>query len=160
EMTRMRFDSRLRRYGQAIGRRILGLLSAVFLVGVPSAEASAEPLPSVLTRAEAVRWALQNNPELESLRQQYGIAAAAVIIADTYPFNPIWEAKVRATNGPESAGISNRVSNEHKLLLELEVRGQGQHRRRAAGAALTRAEWEIAVQEVSLAVRVVRAFDA
>jgi cobalt-zinc-cadmium efflux system outer membrane protein len=159
-MTRMRFDIRLRRYGQAIGRRILGLLSAVFLVGVPSAEASAEPLPSVLTRAEAVRWALQNNPELESLRQQYGIAAAAVIIADTYPFNPIWEAKVRATNGPESAGIGNRVSNEHKLLLEMEVRGQGQYRRRAAGAALTRAEWEIAVQEVSLAVRVVRAFDA
>jgi cobalt-zinc-cadmium efflux system outer membrane protein len=76
------------------------------------------------------------------------------------PFNPVWEAKVRAANGPVSAGITNRVSNEHKVLLDVEVRGQGQYRRRAAGAALTRTDWEIAFQEASLAVRVVRAFDA
>jgi cobalt-zinc-cadmium efflux system outer membrane protein len=107
-----------------------------------------------------VRWALENNPELAALRQQHGISAAAVIIADTYPFNPVWEAKVRAASGPESAGISNRVSNEHKLLLDVEVRDQGNYRRRAAAAALTRTDWEIASQEVSLAVRAVRAFDA
>jgi cobalt-zinc-cadmium efflux system outer membrane protein len=112
-----------------------------------------------LTREAAV-WALENNPELAALRQQHGIAAAAVIIAQTYPFNPVWEAKVRAANGPVSAGITNRVSNEHKVFLDVEVRGQGQYRRRAAGAALTRTDWEIAFQEVSLAVRVVRAFDA
>jgi cobalt-zinc-cadmium efflux system outer membrane protein len=108
----------------------------------------------------AVRWALQNNPELAALRQQHGISAAAVVIADTYPFNPVWEAKVRAANGPESAGITNRVSNEHKILVDVEVRGQRQYRRRAAGDALTRTDWEIAFQEVSLAVRTVRALDA
>src|SRR5262249_57597166 len=96
--------------------------------------ARAEPVPEVLTREVGVRWALQNNPELAALRQQHGISAAAVIIAETYPFNPVWEAKVRATNGPESAGITNRVSNEHKLLLDVEVRHQGYYRRRAAGA--------------------------
>src|SRR5207245_1491639 len=84
------------------------------------AEAKQEPLAAILKLDGAVRWALQNNPELAALRQQHGIAAAAVVIADTYPFNPIWEAKVRAANGPESAGITNRVSNEHKVLIDVE----------------------------------------
>jgi cobalt-zinc-cadmium efflux system outer membrane protein len=114
----------------------------------------------VLTREAAIRWGLQNNPELAALRQQHGISAAAVVIAETYPFNPVWEAKVRAASGPTSAGISNRVSNEHKILLDVEVRHQGQYRRRAAGDALIRTDWEIAFQEVSLALRVVHAFDA
>jgi hypothetical protein len=138
---------------------ILHYLSAVFWLGLLTATARADPLPEVLTREAAMRWDLQNNPELAALRQQHGISAAAVVIAETYPFNPIWEAKVRAANGPESAGITNRVSNEHKILLDVEVRHQGQYRRLAAGAALTRTDWEIAFQELSLTVRVLRAFD-
>jgi cobalt-zinc-cadmium efflux system outer membrane protein len=120
----------------------------------------ARPEPEALTLPEAVQWALQNNPELATLRQQHGIAAAAVVIAQTYPFNPVWDGKFRATTGPAEAGITNPLSNEHKLLLEVEVRGQGRHRRQAAQAALSRTEWEIAFQEVALAVRVVRAFNA
>jgi outer membrane protein TolC len=138
---------------------IFPYLSAVFWLGLLTATARADPVPDVLTPVAAVRWGLQNNPELAALRQQHGISAAAVVIAETYPFNPIWEAKVRAANGPESAGITNRVSNEHKVLLDVEVRHQGQYRRRAAGAALTRTDWEIAFQELSLTVRVLRAFD-
>src|SRR4051794_33738738 len=65
----------------------------------------AESAPEVLTRVAAVQFALRNNPEIASIRQQHGIAAAAVVIADTYPFNPVWEAKVRAAEGPISAGI-------------------------------------------------------
>jgi cobalt-zinc-cadmium efflux system outer membrane protein len=117
-------------------------------------------VPESLTLAEAVSWALQNNPELASIRQQYGIATAGVVIAQTYPFNPVWEAKVRAAEGPASAGITNRVSNEHKVLLEIEVAGQGGHRRQAALAALSKAEWEIAFQETALAVRLTRSFNA
>jgi cobalt-zinc-cadmium efflux system outer membrane protein len=150
----------VRRCRRLLAEGIFGYLPAVFFLGLLSATARADPVPQVLTRDAAVRWALQNNPELAALRQQHGISAAAVIIAETYPFNPIWEAKVRAINGPESAGITNRVSNEHKLLLDMEIRHQGRYRRRAAGAALTRTDWEIASQEVSLAVRVMRAFDA
>src|SRR5438874_2281885 len=82
--------------------------------------------------------ALENNPELMALRQQHGIAAAGVVIARTYPFNPVWEDKTQANNGPLSAGITNRVSTEHLLLLELELRGQGSYRRQGATAALSR----------------------
>jgi outer membrane protein TolC len=121
---------------------------------------AAEPVPEVLSLDAAVHWALEYDPALAALREQHGIAAAAVVIARTYPFNPLWEAKIRGVGGPESATITNRVSQEHKVLLELEVRGQGGHRRQAATAALSRTDWEIAFQEVALAVRVVRAFDA
>jgi cobalt-zinc-cadmium efflux system outer membrane protein len=117
-------------------------------------------VPQVLSINDAVTWALESNPELAALRQKHGIAAAGVVIAQTYPFNPAWEAKIRATNGPESAGITNRVSNEHKLLIDVELRHQGRYRRAAAGAALSRADWEVASEETALAVRVIRAFNA
>jgi cobalt-zinc-cadmium efflux system outer membrane protein len=115
--------------------------------------------PAAFSLDEAVAWALQNNPELAALRQQHGIAAAAVVIAQTYPFNPVLESKVRATNGPTSAGITNRLSQEYKLLGDVEIRGQGTFRRREAFAALSRTDWEIAYQEQLLAVRTIRAFD-
>ncbi len=119
-----------------------------------------EAPPSVWTLEAAVNWALENNPELAAKREQRGIAAAGVVIAQTYPFNPVWEAKIRSASGPETAGITNVVSNEHKLLLEVEIRGQGSYRREGANAALSRAEWEIAFQEQLLAARVIRSFDA
>ncbi|OAI48863.1 hypothetical protein AYO44_18635 [Planctomycetaceae bacterium SCGC AG-212-F19] len=131
--------------------------------GAARAEPLAEPhaaLPEELTLDGAIWYALQNNPELAALREQHGIAAAAVVIAQTYPFNPIWEAKIRNASGPESAGIANRVSNEHKVLIDLEVCGQGRYRRMEAGAGLSRVDWEITFQETVLAIRVVRAFDA
>lgn len=152
------------RANQTNGRRwmILWLCSLVW-VGTASAEPAgpppAEVVPHVLSIEEAVRWALENNPELAALREQHGIAAAAVVIAQTYPFNPIWEAKVRPDNGPSSAGITNRVSNEHKVLLELEVHHQRQYRQQEAAAALSRTDWEIAAHELALAVRVIRAFN-
>jgi len=122
--------------------------------------AGRDNVPQRLTLAQAIASALENNPELAALRQQHGIAAAGVVIARTYPFNPIWEGKIRAADGPASAGITNRVSNEHKVLLDIEVRGQGTHRRQAAQAALSRTDWEIAFQETALAVRTARAFNA
>jgi cobalt-zinc-cadmium efflux system outer membrane protein len=51
------------------------------------------------------------------------------------------------------------VSNEHKVLIDVEVRGQRFIRRDAANAALTRTDWEIAAQELLLSIRVVRAFE-
>src|SRR5262245_24729165 len=97
---------------------------AVFTDSSARAEApeATPPPPPALSREAAVRWALEHNPDLMALRQQHGIAAAAVVIARTYPFNPVWEGKVRAAFGPESAGVTNSVSNEHKFLLDLEIR--------------------------------------
>jgi hypothetical protein len=68
---------------------------------------------------------------------------------------PIWEGKIRAANGPDAAGITNHLSNEHKLLIDVEVRRQGRYRREAAAATLSRTDWEIASQEVALAIRVI-----
>ncbi len=139
---------------------ILGLgLVWAGLVGAEPPVVPVAPLPQTLSRDMAVAWALQNNPELAAFRQQHGVAAAGVVIARTYPFNPVWEARVDWVTGPESAGISNRVNNEHRIFMDWEVRGQGRYRRQAACAALSRTDWEIAGQELNLAIRVVRAFD-
>jgi outer membrane protein TolC len=116
------------------------------------------PAPAPLSLEAAVDWALRNNPDLAVVRQQHGIAAGAVVIARTYPFNPLAENRVQWSTGPLSAGITNRVPLEQLTLWEVEVRGQGQFRRAEAVAALSRTDWEIARQEQLLAVRVVRAF--
>jgi cobalt-zinc-cadmium efflux system outer membrane protein len=112
----------------------------------------------VLSAEASVAWAIRNNPELAALRQQHGIAAGAAVVAQTYPFNPSWTNKLFAANGPESAGITNRVTTEQRVDLTLELRGQGQYRRQAAQAALTRTDWEIADQELTFGVRTARAF--
>src|SRR5262249_2590172 len=95
-----------------------------------------------------------------ALRQQHGVAAGAAVVAQTYPFNPSWTNKLFAANGPESAGITNRVTMEQRVDLALELRGQGQYRHQAARAALTRPDWEIAFQELTFGVRAARAFHA
>jgi outer membrane protein, heavy metal efflux system len=115
--------------------------------------------PAPLALDAAIRLALQQNPEIAALRQQHGIAAAGVVVARAYPFNPVWENRVRSAF-PASAGVTNRTPFETTMLLELELRGQGKYRKGAANAALTRADWEIAAQETTLAVRTIRAFDA
>lgn len=147
-----------RRRRRSLGRDLVACLGLLAAAGAGRADAPPGP-PEVLTAEAAVAWALQYNPELAALRQQHGIAAAAVVIARTYPFNPTWTNKLFAVNGPESSGITNRVAMEQRVEIDLEVRHQGQYRRQAASAALTRTDWEIAFQEESLAVRVVRAFN-
>jgi outer membrane protein TolC len=138
---------------------LLGIGLAVEITRADPPAPALEQLPEGLTRAGAVSWALQYNPELAAFRQQHGIAAAGIVIARTYPFNPILENRVQGNSGPQSATITNRVALEHILLLEVELRGQRTYRRQSASAALTRTDWEIAFQELSLAVRVLRAFD-
>ena len=126
----------------------------------PAAAPTALPLPPALTAERAVQEALQHNPLLMTIRQQHGIAAAGVVIAKTYPFNPIYQMFIMADNGPTDAGVTNKVFNEHVFRLDLELRGQGKHRKAAAVAALSRAEWDIAAQEVTVAVAAARAFNA
>jgi cobalt-zinc-cadmium efflux system outer membrane protein len=119
-----------------------------------------ETTPAKLTLEQAVQQALQKNPFLMTVREQHGIAAAAVVIAKTYPYNPLYFSLLMGAGGPESAGITNRVFNEHYIRLDLEVCGQAQHREAAASAALSRADWEIANQELVVAVTTIRAFNA
>jgi cobalt-zinc-cadmium efflux system outer membrane protein len=115
--------------------------------------------PPVLTLDAALAWSLQHNPELMALRQQHGVAAAGVVIAQTYPFNPFLEAKIREASGPFSATITNVLSQEYKVLIDIECRGQRRFRLQAAAATLSRTDWEIANQELIFGVRLTRAFD-
>jgi cobalt-zinc-cadmium efflux system outer membrane protein len=135
------------------------LTSATEAAKAPAPVPPAAPAVPVLSRDEAVRWALAYNPEIAAIRGQHGIAAAGVIIARTYPFNPTAETRVRYAHGPAEAGVINPVPVETAFLLELEVRGQRRWRRAGAAATLSRTDSEIATQELALAVRVARAYD-
>lgn len=117
------------------------------------------PVRTVMTLEAAVWWALEHNPEIQAARQQRGIAAAGVVIARQCPFNPVLENKIRHAGGPISAAITSRVASEQVITMEIEVHHQRRYREEAAGAALSRTEWEISFQEASLGVRVLRAFD-
>ena len=143
--------------------RAAGLLGLVLLGIFAHAESpKSEPpaaTPPVLTVEAAVHYALENNPALAAQRQQHGIAAAKVVIADTYPFNPVLENRIQAAGGPPAADVVNNVPVEHVLLWEVEVRGQRRYRRQAAAAGLARTDWEIARQEQLLAVQTVRAYE-
>src|ERR1700722_19355044 len=78
-------------------------LSLLLALGALSGRAepppAAEAMPGSFSPDAAIRWALQQTPEITALREQHGIAAAAIVIAETYPFNPLWEAKVRYATG-------------------------------------------------------------
>ena len=118
----------------------------------PSATPTSLPLPA------AIRFALENNPSLATQRRQRGIAAARVVIADTYPFNPMLETRVQRASGPENAGITNRYPVEALFLWEVEIRGQRRARREGAAAGLSRTEWEVAAAEQAVAAQVIKTY--
>ena len=150
----------------------LCLVSCLFSLGAEPAlpspalvcEGQGEPSkpPLTLTLSGAVQWALQHNPALATFRRNRGIAEAAVQIARQYPFNPIIQDFTWYAQGPvidRGPSVINPIFNEHTARLDLELRRQGRYRRAMAQAALTRTEWEIAAQELLVAIQVTRAFN-
>ena len=124
----------------------------------PAAPAPEDARPMPLTADSAVGYALEHNPALTAIRTQRGIAQAGVVIARQYPFNPLLQVFELGANGPSSSGITNHAFNETTMRLDLELRGQGRIRQAGAAATLTRTEWDIAAQEVTVAVGVLRAY--
>jgi len=121
-----------------------------------------QPAQATLTLQAAVQWALEHNPALATFRRNGGIAEAAVQIARQYPFNPIIQDFTWYAQGPpinRGPSVTNPIFNEHVARLDLELRHQGRYRRAMAQAALTRTEWEIAAQELLVAIQVTRAFN-
>jgi cobalt-zinc-cadmium efflux system outer membrane protein len=116
------------------------------------------PAPTTLTLPAAVRQALEGNPGLAVQRRQRGIATARMVIADTYPFNPMLETRVQRSHGPADAGITNRYPVEILFFWEVEFRGQRRARREGAAAGLSRTEWEVVAAEQAVALQVIRAF--
>ncbi len=141
---------------------LAGAVVAVLGLVMPAAAQTPAPTPSptVLARDAAIQIALRDNPTLRTVRNQRGFAEAAVVIAKTYPFNPIFTGYVTGVTGPYYASVSNFVYQEHYISLELEVCGQGGHRRAAAEASASRSEWEICQQELAVSITVIKAYNA
>jgi len=118
-----------------------------------------DPGSPALSLEATVRYALENNPQLAALRQQHGIAAAVVVIAKTYPFNPIYQSNVLYAKGNEPGAVTNSVPETHQLTLEVQLFHQQRYRQQAAFAALTRTDWEIASQELAFSINAIRTFD-
>jgi outer membrane protein TolC len=133
-----------------------GLMAGALIGADPPPATSGPP---VIPLDAAVRYALENNPQLTAARTQRGIAAAGVVLARIYPHNPTLEATVLRASGPESAGITSRVFQEYILSQPLEIMGQRRKRIAAANATVTRTEWEIAAQELTIAIGVIRAYN-
>ncbi|MCE9563360.1 MAG: TolC family protein [Planctomycetes bacterium] len=110
----------------------------------------------VLDPNAAVQFALRNNPMLQAVRQQRGFAQGGIVIARTYQYNPISQLQFFGVTG---GGVTNRLSQAHKITMDIEVRHQRHFRKQAAYAALTRTEWEIATQELAVCVAANRAFN-
>ncbi len=146
-----------RRTPRILATCICYLLAAVSIAGAQP-DRSKPASPPVLSLDATMHYALENNPALAAARQQRGIAAAKVVIADTYPFNPSLENRFQVASGPASAGITNNLPIEHILLWEVEVHHQRRYRREGAAAALSRTDWEIAAQEQALAIQVIRVY--
>src|SRR5207249_7285285 len=121
-----------------VGSAFVGLAAAQVPAHLPPV--LDPPRPPALTLQDAMAWGLQNNPELAAVRQQHGVAAAAVVIARTYPHNPTLDTRVAYAHGPD---VTNPVDSQFALLFPVELRGQQGFRREAAAAALSRTDWEI-----------------
>lgn len=127
--------------------------------GVVQAAATAPAamsVPEVIGPTDAVRFALENNPALQAIREQRGFAQGAVVMARTYQYNPISQFNFFGATGP---GIDNSLTQAHKITLDIELFGQRGFRKRAASALVTRTEWDIATQELLIAVAANRAYN-
>ena len=114
--------------------------------------------PADFSIDEAIATALQQNPELTTFRAQRGISAANVVIARTYPYNPVLNLQPTYVTGPSSESITNSLPTQASINLPLEIRHQRAYRREEALALLNRTEWEILAQETALSIRVARAY--
>lgn len=117
--------------------------------------------PRSLTLDAAVGEALQNNPELQVIRRNLGIAQGELTQARTYPFNPSLElegsgGRARSRESP----VQERTVDGFAVGLSqvIEIKGQRGLRTEIATASLTQAEWEVRDAERRVLSDVMRAF--
>ena len=112
--------------------------------------------PPALAPVDAVRFALENNPSLMAIREQRGFAQGAVVMARTYQYNPIAQLNFFGAVGE---GVTMPFTQAQKVTLDVELFGQRGFRKQAASALVTRTEWDIATQELLIAVAANRAYN-
>ncbi len=108
-----------------------------------------------LSLHDAIDWALERNPDLAVKRRDLGIARAQIVIADYYPFNPVFQATLQGASAP---GLKDNFRQAYSLSQEIELAGQSDIRRAQANAGWARATWEVRQQEVALSVLVARRY--
>ncbi len=136
-----------------------------------SAITSGQPSPSLtqlpetiaaperpLTLSDALAIALARNPDLLVNRQDVAIAGAQQVAANTYPFNPTFEAQVQSANNNEP--LRQHIRQSYSVLQEIETGGKGTYRRGEAAAGVDRAQWELRQRELELRAAVYVKFAA
>ena len=136
-----------------------------------SAITSGQPSPSLtqlpetiaaperpLTLSDALAIALARNPDLLVDRQDLAIAGAQQVAANTYPFNPMFEAQVQSANNNEP--LRQHIRQSYSVLQEIETGGKGTYRRGEAAAGVDRAQWELRQRELELRAAVYVKFAA
>jgi outer membrane protein, heavy metal efflux system len=105
-------------------------------------------VPMSLTVRQAIETALAQNPDLVALRQAEGVSAAAVGVAETYPFNPFVQVQATPYQNTPSGGTGTTY---HYVLLmqQIQLAHQQRFREEAAGAALNSVRWSLLQAELT-----------
>ncbi|MFQ5846928.1 MAG: TolC family protein [Candidatus Methylomirabilales bacterium] len=145
---------------KTISQRITyGVLAALILFAAP---VSGQPKSrGSLTLEAALNEALQNNPELQVVRRDLGVARGELMQAQIYPFNPALELE---GNGGRSRSKESPVERRTVggfavgLSQTVEIRGQRGLRTNIATAKLQETEWEVRDAERRVLADVMGAF--
>jgi cobalt-zinc-cadmium efflux system outer membrane protein len=117
------------------------------------------PLPTPsreITIDEALAIALVQNPDLAVNRGDVGIAEAQRVIANTYPFNPTFEAQIQAA---DNANLAQHIRQSYTILQEFERGGKAGFRSGAANAGVQKSQWQQRASELAVAAEVYRRFE-
>lgn len=95
-----------------------------------------------LSLSSAIATALAQNPDLIAQRQNIPAARAALGVANTYPFNPYFQAEVLPYSR-EANGDNASVVNVLQLVQTFELAHQRRFRSAAGVAVVNRTEWAV-----------------
>jgi cobalt-zinc-cadmium efflux system outer membrane protein len=114
----------------------------VELVGNQVVPADARSGAMTLTLQQAIALALAQNPDLVAQRGAEEVGAAALRVAQTYPFNPQYQTQTTPYNKTKG-GDNLPVNNQHAILQTFELAGQQGFREAAGWASLNQVRWNI-----------------
>ncbi|HVW00999.1 MAG TPA: TolC family protein, partial [Planctomycetaceae bacterium] len=123
-------------------------------VQLVSADVEIDPTPAVprpelvqLTLRQAIELGLDQNPDLNALRQNESVGAAAFGVAATYPFNPFVQVQATPLQNQANGG-SGTVYHYVLLMQQIQLAHQQQFREEGGAAALNTIRWNIRQAEL------------
>lgn len=122
--------------------------------GIGERSAADSPNRTGLTLRGAVETGLAQNPDLIALRTQDGVSLAALGVAETYPWNPNFQAQYLARGNPSDKGFGPGTSSgqpNYQLILmhQFELAHQQRYREGNAVALLNQTRWTIQQAELT-----------